>query len=447
MEQKELYDLYAGCDAFVICSTLNQMVNYIPIINMWDAKAASNDSGQKKVSMYTITYERQNKETKERFDNTKWDENLNKILKDDKEKVKENDNENSKKKYRELSFGNNGKLIDEIPIERKIKGDATSIINKIGNHKNIVWNITGGQRNAVLSIFKAVHDLEKRGEDKYKNTIIYLEGNTGKTMVRKPGTCIWDFEETGEIYTAENLSIEKAFGLAGFEKLTVHKSMEIKNDPGDAINKFCDKYYLKDRDLRERLVETLRNQEHPVETVLDDKVEDEKIKNEVKEIAEGHPYQFGYILEQMALRLIRETLANLAEDEKFKENFFVELAHDVRLSEKDRFCQFDIVLLTKHGQVIIFECKSGVMESESAKARNYTVYAASGVYGTPVLITPMTWKDINDKDEIIEKAGKKNITWNRMNDTYNAAERAHMDVWAMDEIGDKIKDLFKDLMR
>lgn len=70
------------------------------------------------------------------------------------------------------------------------------------------------------------------------------------------------------------------------------------------------------------------------------------------------------------------------------------------ISGSRNFCQLDLMLLLKSGQVVVFECKSGNMDSVNAKSREFTAYALSGVYGKPVLVVPLLSQDICLLDEL-----------------------------------------------
>ena len=70
----------------------------------------------------------------------------------------------------------------------------------------------------------------------------------------------------------------------------------------------------------------------------------------------------------------------------------------------------------------------------------YTAYAAGGVYGMPILIPP--YLSYDNKREV--QQGEKGV-WKKMKDTRNAALRSQMPVWHLDEIEEKLKDLFDEV--
>ncbi|MBD3840093.1 MAG: hypothetical protein IE878_06900, partial [Epsilonproteobacteria bacterium] len=114
-----------------------------------------------------------------------------------------------------------------------------------------------------------------------------------------------------------------------------------------------------------------------------------------------------------------------------------------RTDEKE-IDEFDIALLTKNGKFMIFECKSGGMKGDVAKSTKYSTYAVSGVYGKPILITPLL------EDEIIAIRKKSHLSDNAFEylkgDLYktirqaiNSAVRANLDVWGLDNIKENLE--------
>jgi len=86
------------------------------------------------------------------------------------------------------------------------------------------------------------------------------------------------------------------------------------------------------------------------------------------------------------------------------------------------------------------------MSGDVAKSTKYSTYAVSGVYGKPILITPLL------KEEIIA-IRKKSTLSKEYDDEYdylkddlyiairraiNSAIRAGLEVWGLDEIEDKL---------
>jgi len=134
---------------------------------------------------------------------------------------------------------------------------------------------------------------------------------------------------------------------------------------------------------------------------------------------------FGYILEEMLLYLLLKSI-----EENRLETHIAGLYSSVKIAAdtyKDNTSvdEFDALVLTKSGQVISFEAKSGGMNSDVAKSTNYSAYAIAGVYGLPILITPQ----INKTDNISEK----------ITDAIDAAGRANLEIWCLNEVEEHLK--------
>ena len=479
MKIADLKQLYRDCDTFFICSTQNQIVNFIPIVNMLEAKAEEQNSS--KVTIYNMTYSEENE------CNKKWDENLIRTLNECGEctELLESGMNYKLKKEASEKFCTN---ID-LPRQYRQKVYKRSIIkqgkldkkNNNKTDKNIIWNLTGGQRSVLLTILKIIEEKATQNPNQ-KHTVLYMEGNTNRFVVgtyrqvdNGKGTNThfeWNYKEIEEIYGWEHLTIGMVFGLAGFQaqcskairlyKDQIGKKGFIKkgnridiydeevHGEREEIQKFY-KYY-QNHDLVESLLITQtykdKDKEKEKEKV---KAERNKIWEQLKKLEEEDDvvrcesrlegiggetkYKLGYWLEYM----LYYQLEMIIKDEEKYQDYFLEIGHSVKLDkenqeeedEKEKFSEFDVVLLSKSGQVIIFECKTGAITSEVSKARIYTSYATSGVYGMPILVQPYF-----EKDERVENNKEK--IWDKMNTTRKAAQRAGMDIWCLDQLKSKI---------
>ncbi|GAA0741460.1 hypothetical protein [Clostridium oceanicum] len=526
----------------VICSTLNQLVNYIPIVLL-------NETVD---NVYTITFQEGSKKDKlyNQFNNEIWDKNLNNAL------------ENTKNI--DLINCNTGK---------DVKAIFTKIKEKVGaSSKNIVWNITGGQRNTVLAMLKVI---QKRVNEEKNDKIIYFEGNNDNLKLINAKDYIGNSEnleeknlfdqEDGKLnnknnLTKEELDLNKALLLAGFQFNNIdlkkekeldeidpfiktfyrklnkrfeeeiennYKSCEVKkkdnledeeckfegkdlvkllfglnkkanesNDKYKRLGVYIKKNYFKpeqenisynilkkkmlkdDKKIKqlqevdyeyikfkyedtEYEIRNFRNgkkidsiindirswsyQKQIIEDIIGEvykeeninKDEEEKIINELFNCGGYNQNKFGFIFENMILTLILDVVKEL----KNKGNeYYIDVKHSVKIyddkkdkenikKEENCFTEFDIMLLTKYGKVIVIECKSGTMDHTVAKSREFATYAASGVYGLPILSIPAL-KDDNIDPKNYCKAVKV---------AEKSARRSQMSIWYMDQIVDNIK--------
>ena len=468
-------------DGYVIFSTLNQVVNYLPY------RIA--EKQEKKIeNVYNITYDSscekedisksshnsysENDSIFKRFDNKRWDELLNEKIQIKKEnKICIEINYDQQKIFNKLEE----KFLDkDICSERKYKEKK-----KI---QSILWNITGGQKTLIFSIIEFI-----KQNDRTCDRIIYLEGNTSKLVV---GHLQSDSENNKKIvyesvedkYMVDELKISEVFELAGF-KIQRDYSNYLKKKLAfeDILELILKEYTQADKEreeiykLRWKLVNSNKKNDK------DDKVQnradnfDDALRGLIKEKLNKdediigsfinrftkNTSPFGYLLEDLTTYTLKKAVESI--NKKNNEEFFAELAHNLKPyrynSDYDKknlreLGEFDVVLLTKNGQVIISECKSGIMKSDNAKGRHYTAYAVGGVYGKPILITPLLSHELRNikdfikknklnKDEKFSKDTLGNEIYVEIIKALKAAARANIEVWSIDEIEEKLKDLYK----
>ena len=369
----------------VMVSTLNQMVNYIPLKHM-DFK-----------EIYNLTIE-----DSQYADNNKWDKNLQEVL------------------GSEISTS-------QITFKQAEITDIQTIKNKLDKFKNkkVFWNITGGQRPFLLAI------NQMASED---DVICYLEGNTNQMILLQNNSEIKGIVDDYSIENREDLNIEIALKLMGFEiKDTKTSERNLVTSCDEDEKKFYLKFldeYIRNEELRKNLI-LLNRDDKKVQAKKDIKksltnFNDEKLDEELNKNK-----AFGFILEKLAgykiLELAKDKIADMTLGEKINH-----LADEDKVS-KSHIDEFDIALLTKNGKFMIFECKSGGMEGDVAKSTKYSTYAVSGAYGLPILITPLLKLEIEKIDDL-----DKGI-YGYIQSAIKSAKRASLDVWGLDEIEDKLK--------
>ena len=457
-----LQEIYRQCDTYVMCSTLNQLVNYLPYKAICKARNEKEGNSSKQVQIINITYE-ENKNAiheksvvgiKKQFNNEEWDENFNSVL----------ENELGRRVITD-------KNTVHVNREGVIELNYTETSRLLG--EKVIWNLTGGQRNVIFAIERFI----EQDKGKRKHVVIYLEGNTQKILYGQYEEGKWKYEEDG-CYEYEELDLEKVFNLSGYtckrkeedDKSNSMKSIYFNNNK-DKVNdkgfeeilleylKFYHDYYAKDDELRKQLIATNRKNENvkdkknekdkkdnPKITAIGDILDKRKVDKEkiLELINKNTDYPFGYMLEYMTVAVIKDIVDK---DPSFSSKF-ISLSHNVRVysnkHQEGQFCELDAVLLSKSGQLIVFECKSGSMESEVAKAREYTAYVLGGVYGKPVLVTPLTSEEIK---KLVGKLGKKE---EKEDDEYKyilqairAAGRSGLDVCCINTMEQDIKDKFE----
>lgn len=370
---------------YVMVSTLNQMVNYIPLKHF----------KFKEVNNITI-------DDSEYADNSKWDKNLTEVL-------------GSEVSTSPINFKQS-----EITNIQTIKNRLDSL-----KDKKVFWNITGGQRPFILAINQITKD---------DDVICYLEGNSNQMVLLQNNAEIKGIVEDYSINNQEDLNIEIALKLMGFEikstKTSERNLVENHNkDEKEFYLKFLDEY-VRNKDLRQNLI-LLNRDTHKVQATeyIENALKDLKYLKLDEEL--GKNKAFGFILEKLAgykiLELSKDKISDMTLGEKINHLKDEDKVNNSHIDE------FDIALLTKNGKFMIFECKSGGMEGDVAKSTKYSTYAISGAYGLPILITPLLQDEIDDIDNL-----DKDV-YGYIQSSIKSAKKASLDVWGLDKIEEKLK--------
>jgi hypothetical protein len=372
--------------AYVIASTLNQMVNLIPmVIDFKNVKIGT--------IIYNITLV---DEAGEKLpENQKWDKNLAACV-----------NKLFPGKY----------SIKDIPIRTNLLLNAKElgeeITNQLTNETNpLFWNITGGQRHYLFSVNQVINKRESK--------VFYLDGNYGKIYWIHGHNIMDNYS-----INSKDINILQALQLMGFDMSGYNSG------PSDESSKGLELWqrYKTDEDLRKTLISSNKGSKDlsAVYAVLGD---DANLIDFVQKYKDKS-YPFGYLLEEMVVNTLSRTL----------EKEILEIAHSTKLRHESSpkiIDEFDILLLTKTGQLINFECKSGFMDGDVAKSTRYSTYAIGGVYGLPILITPLTQIQCDKFESLPDDV------YHSIKASIRAAKRAQLDVWGIDKITERTESKLK----
>lgn len=333
--------------------------------------------------------------------------------------------------------------------------------------EQIIWNLTGGQRHTMMACQKLM--LERLREYKVKDEMIYLDGDHG--VIYRQGydqqgylTDVKKGNKKVECYRFDG-DLDLALELAGFTmvKKNIGTNLDninflgsnnkgkkfdqikdiVKQKTGNPyltngeIIKFYEAYIKEENEeLRKACIVSNKNNE------TYDKVEKELnrdgiiIEELVKKLEGIHKTKaFGYLLEYMTLYQVYETLAGC---EGIKGVYHSVNVYREKPDKKSSYCEFDIVLMTTKGQLLVIECKSGIMPGDTGKGRQFTVYATNGVYGTPILITPLIEGDMDDNDKILQDE-----SYQYVKKTTDTAQRINLNFWYIDKIKKGLTDYLK----
>lgn len=423
--QQKIADEYTYC----MFSTLNQMVNYLPML-LFDFK---------KTKMYvTLQGDKQNEV---------FDGNLKHTLEN----------------LRETDQASNRFTLPERFLEIGDVNDVSNLQKVLGENaegKKVLWNITGGQRPFVMAVFELLK------EDARKDDIVmYLEGNKGQLTFLRVGA-----NKTLETIRANEHGMEKyniaaphekwltipiALQLMGFTDTKAIKTAKksegskgekknyVKFAPSDTESELYLNLvgkYLSNETLRKKLLALNRDKDHEengftYRTASKALSEDpytyfsELAGAEVELILnyKSASAPFGYLLEE----LFAHKIWSVAKDH------IAEMAVNVRLSyddeqkhqqaEGNNVDELDIAVLTKTGQLVVFEVKSGDMSGDVAKSTKYTTYAIAGVYGKPVLLTPLLKDQLSNLNKL-----SGHWAYGASASAARAARRAQLPILALD---------------
>lgn len=458
-------------DNLVICSTLNQVTNYL-IIKKVQPK-----------NVYNITLsEDARKSGNKNMKNDKWDDYLSKELK-------------LHESTKNINFKSIKLQKSEIHHLNKLKGRLKDDIIEKFKHQNepILWNITGGQRITSLAISEAIKEREN-------DKLLYIEGNSEEIVIlnnKKES----DTEED-ILYSDSNLTMEEALRLTGFDirdgidsTLRVYKDkgeFKVKNKSQDKFDKehnFYINLYNKmtcknDDDESDKLNLNRENTELTVDgykykinskeidckgnfrdlLIASNKIVNPKRVKDGEEIQDTNRvkyvlalfqkyydldkqeynfkesselnqwYPAGHIFEKIVFHRIYDVIENECKVRvneimtNLKTNFY----HDELEKGEDTIIdELDIAILTDTGKLINLECKSGRMSGDNAKSTKYTTYRLSGVFGMPILISPLY-----DGEDSEEDLAKKNKILSDSVKAFRAASRAELEKLTLDKFED-----------
>ncbi|OPJ62771.1 hypothetical protein [Clostridium oryzae] len=415
----------------VICSTLNQITNYLVIRAL------------KPERIFNITFsEDARRKMSDNIDNFQWDTWL-------------------KDELKSLSLE-----INDIKLEDKEIYNLSTIKNRISSsiHKNnsdnnepIYWHITGGQRLICLAIYDFV---KRRNNDR----LLYIDGNNEKLIENDNKG---KFITCDRSYADKELTFETALHLVGFNTAGLDRSHIYKVAEAENLSTNTD--FLKEHNYYQKLYEIIKDEmdteglkkggfwEDVIKTnqlqTKDERcrkirelfcmLENNKTELKTSLLKSEKPYDIynseelnkgfpaGYIFEKVMSHKIFDIIKS---DERI-----VQMQSSLKTEFKDKkdkdynfmVDELDIALLTKTGKLINFECKSGGMTGNNAKSHNYTTYRLSGVFGMPIVLSPLNEGEIL-KEESILQTQKQAV---------RAAKSAEIEVWPIDKIEDRLKKL------
>lgn len=291
----------------------------------------------------------------------------------------------------------------------------TDIKGRVQENSKICWNITGGQRPVLMAIL----EIAKQRKGDY---IMYLEGNEGKLVIQESdgngnfkaidlsidGNNLYRFEENEP---KTKLTVGIALRLMGIKEYGTYTAYNGNNSDVKALLSLGERYREEER-LRKQLLALNREKDldktdYKSKAVLQDDAKAAHYfstlnPDELNQVCKhkDETFPFGHLLEELyAAAIYKAAKGNIAEMVvNLKLRSMDEKKHEE--GNKKQTDEIDIILLTKTGQLVVFEVKSGGMDGDVAKSTKYTAYAIAGVYGKPVLLTALLKKQVVNVDKL-----------------------------------------------
>ena len=425
----------------VICSTLNQITNYL-IIKKLKPKRVFNITLDKSI------------DTNLSIKNEDWDRYLR--VEFEKEYSKHsicnmgddyNISLSDKRQWIDIKFNNDNYL-----NFNKFKETIKKIIINNVNDEQVYWHLTGGQRIIMLAISDFV---KSRDKDK----ILYVEGNSERLLVYdKKRLCGEEGTREKIDYGYDKLNIETALRLVGMKtNLNLKSCKDYKNCKEKDKKNFREehqfymdlyKFCSKNKDFRNKLIKINKLSK---ENIKVSKGENYKLTIKYRELVKlfnefktKSKYDFlnseevkkvepvGYIFEKIMAHKIYDLVK---ENNNILQRFSSLKIYSFDDDINGIVDEIDIILLTNTGKIISFECKSGGMSGDNAKSTKYTTYRLAGVFGMPILLSPLYENECISIDSEDKKILENQYI------AYRTAKKAELKIICIDEISSELKKL------
>lgn len=409
-------------DTLIICATENQVVNYSSL-------KFENKEFQNVYSIIVVgdTNKFNNFDLHNRLARVREEKEIEKLETNDQSVINEmfqNDN---------IILINKGDILSGRFFTKEIE-------DKIAK-KKILWNLTGGQKKLTILLQQYVN--KNKGKT---DLITYLDGNIDEFF-------LFDLSN-GDVASVKNsldIELDTQLKLLGIISDNEDKNnIEYKNKEYiinqkteitdiDTLKKlereilsFTKKYIEDSGENRKKIVglnsgdsmeRNTKNKEY-----IQNLFEQSKIFNDYTNLIYDQYDKGGRLIGKLFEKMIFFELAKLSRDSNKIKSIYLDYSY----YDKDfsyPIDQIDILINLKSGKLIIIECKTGGMSSDNSKSTNFTAYKMSGVYGLPILLVPITKKEIKDYLD-----GKKIEEYKNVMGAVRAAERNGMKYYGIDEL-------------
>lgn len=259
------------------------------------------------------------------------------------------------------SLGNGSDLSEMIDIVRDITAESTEIC----------WNLGGGQKMQQVAILQVFQERLEKGVPDWA---CYADPGTRKIFTIQKQQQLESQEQDISTYVGLD-DILSVFHLKKRESNTplLLWSRE-KADQLPGLENFRDFSFFWEKEKRHRMMDW----------VIDENGEKPSVLNDLK-------HDFGEYFEQVVQYEVAKILQRHG-----KKHHVTEAWANVRVKDDKgkEIAEWDIVLVTDFGTLVILDAKTGIFTSKDEHARLFNLERATGYYGEFWLIIPYLYEDM-----------------------------------------------------
>ena len=244
----------------------------------------------------------------------------------------------------------------------------------VSEYAAVCWNIGGGQKMqqmAVMSVF------EERLNHNKQDWACYADPNT-KNIYEITGD--QHNLESSEIIINTEITLNDILTIFQLKQREKNKDILLwkRSEPTEQLESdlWRDSSHFWDREKRHALLRSIINED-------DDKPEI------LAGLKHGYADYFEQIVQAEVVKILR----------RHTKHHITEAWANVRVKDKDNkeIAEWDIVLVTDFGTLIILDAKTGIFKSKDEDARLFNLEKATGFYGKFWLVIPYLYEDMKSE--------------------------------------------------
>lgn len=248
----------------------------------------------------------------------------------------------------------------------------------------VCWNIGGGQKMQQMALMRVFQErLNVGGLD----CACYADPGTKKIYTIK-----------GDMHNLDSMDTEVRTEISLDDVLTVFQlEQREKNDPLLLWHHSNPGILPELKNFRDMsLFWDVKERQHLLQWVLNKQGDEPQI---LKGLKHGYADYFEQVAQYETAKILKELAMN---------HHVTEAWANVRVkdSKGKEIAEWDIVLVTDFGTLIILDAKTGIFHSKDEDARLFNLERATGFYGKFWLIIPYLFEDMKD-DGFYSRHGKK----------------------------------------